>query len=64
MVVRYLGEGWCGSREGREAVMANRDPDRQRRTHTSAPIERITLAPTVTRDLRERRSAQRLPAFS
>jgi catechol 2,3-dioxygenase-like lactoylglutathione lyase family enzyme len=33
-------------------------------THTCALIERITLAPTVERDLRKGRSAQRLPAFS
>ena len=64
MVVRYLGEGWCGSREGREAVMANRDPDRQRRTHTSAPIERLPSVPTVGGDLGKGWSAQRLPAFS
>jgi hypothetical protein len=37
---------------------------RHERTHTSAPIERITLAPTVARDLRKWRSAQRLPTFS
>ena len=64
MVVRWLGEGGADQGEGQEAVMANRDPDRQRRTHTSAPIERITLAPTVGRDLGKGRSAQRLPAVS
>jgi hypothetical protein len=37
---------------------------RHERTHTSAPIERITLAPTVACDLRKWRSAQRLPTFS
>jgi hypothetical protein len=34
------------------------------RTHTYTPIERIPLALTVGDDLREWRSAQRLPAFS
>jgi hypothetical protein len=33
------------------------------RTHTSGLIERIPWAPTVERDLRERRCAQRFPAF-
>jgi hypothetical protein len=44
--------------------MANMEQDRHRRTHTCVPIERITLTPTVGRDLRKRPSAQRLPAFS
>jgi len=34
-----------------------RTPRGHERTHASAPIERITLAPTVGRDLRKRRSA-------
>jgi hypothetical protein len=36
-------------------------PKRCARTQTSGPVERIPLAPTVGSDLRERRSAQRLP---
>jgi len=39
------------------------DVGRQQRTLTNTPIERITSTPTVARDLRERPSAQRLPAF-
>jgi hypothetical protein len=37
--------------------------DAIKRTHTCTLFEPIPLAPTVARDLRERRSAQRLPAF-
>jgi transposase-like protein len=39
-------------------------PGRNKRTHTCTLFEPIPLAPTVGRDLRKRRSAQRLPAFS
>jgi hypothetical protein len=34
------------------------------RTHTNVPIERITLAPTVARNLRKRSSAQQFPAVA
>lgn len=46
-----------------EAAMSKGRHD-ARRTHTCTSIEPITLAPTVGRDLRKGRSAQRLPAFS
>jgi hypothetical protein len=36
---------------------------RIQRTHNCAPIDHLTLAPTVGRDLRKRPSAQRFPAF-
>jgi hypothetical protein len=51
-------QGWDQAMRVAAATIIEHD-----RTHTSAPIERITLTPTVGRDLQKRRSAQRLPAF-
>ena len=54
----------AGIRSVRELRRASPCRWHERRTHTIALFERIPLAPTVERDLREGRFAQRLPAFS
>ena len=57
-----------GCQDARLRSGSERSPRRPssctRRTHTNVPIERITLAPTVARNLRKRSSAQQFPAVA